>query len=484
MKLRAFLVAVLSLSALPALAVAGPAAAVEDTVLTWPEVTGFNYATTPYVIHAVSQDLTGLQVRVNGSKQPTPVSAEGDLTPRFVRGGKQVVEVQRCAPTCVHLDSRVVYAYDSFFVARTAPLTFGPHRDLGFTYGVGPAGVDATVTWSIVDSGATPEQDVVLVGGEDDVTTSDAVPFGPVTLPAGTPDGPYELRRHLAGESATFGTLDRDLDPVVVTWDSTPDPGTVDLSEKVIYPEPDGYLDAVSIGVSSAPGREVVIRDGAGTERARFSGYDFHDDQVVWRPARALPAGRYTVRLTTTDRAGNTATMAQHLQVRRGHLAWRTFTKTLTAKASLDDSSVGSCSTLATRVEGRPKGALGYYSQTRCTRENDSDVTTISRADLPRSLTGKYLDFRLSVTGGKAKGVRDAYAVVYYYDAKKRSYVNRAQLSPREETHPAKGVRKPRSLVVDAARKPHVFWFVGLTAGSRYDVESFTVTVRYQVLVG
>lgn len=482
MNLRALAAALLSVCVLPLVAVVAPASAAEDAVLTWPEVTRFNYATTPYVIHAATSDPTGLVVRVNGG-QPQPVGETGDLTPRFVRDGRQVVEVRRCAPTCVQVDYRILEAYTAFVVSKGAAQQFGPEQPLRSDYSAAPVGESAILDWSIVDPGATPEQDVVLASGTDPITTAANVPFGPVSLPAGTPDGRYELRRRLTGESADFGTLDAEFKPLAVTWDSTSEVGMLTLSERFIYPARDGYLDTVSIGVVTDLSPDVVVRDPSGNEHAHFDRRDIHGDRVNWNPGRALRPGRYSVSLTTTDRAGNVASVRKFVEVRNGKLAWKTFTKRIKAKATVVDKSVGSCSTLASPAAGGPQGSLGYYSQTKCTREADSGVSTVSYAYLPTSFLGDYLDFRVSVSGGKARGVRDAYAVLYYYDARHKKYVNRAQLSPASGVHAGKGVRLPGDLVRDVNEKPHVFWYLGLTSGSRYDVTSFTVSVRYQKLV-
>ncbi len=473
---RALAAALLALAVLP-LIVATPASAAEDAVLTWPAVTRFNYETTPYVIHAQTQDVTGLDVRVNGG-QPQPVSPDGDLRPRFVRSGPQVVEVRRCKPTCVQVEYRRVEAYVTFVGTKRGIDRFGPHRGLAFTYGVGPADVAATLTWSIVDP---RDGDAVLAQGQDEIITSPKLEFGPVTLPEGTPDGAYELRRHLSGASEEFGTLDADLAPARVVWDATPDPGILTLSQKVLYPAKDGYRDQVLIGAKTDQWPELVVLDADQVVRARYDIYDLRTDQVYWRP-RGVEPGRYTVRFTTTDEAGNVAVVQAPLQVRRGKVTWRRYTTTVTAKSALVRSTVGSCSTLASPAPGRPRGSLGYYSQTRCERAEDSIVSTLDSARVPRSFLGGYRDFRVSVKGGKARGTKDAYAVLYYYDARKQTYVQRTQLPPQDRTHAGRRVRQANGLVVDGSGKPRVYWNLGLTAGSRYDVTSFTVTVRYQVL--
>ncbi|CAN5620855.1 hypothetical protein BH11ACT8_BH11ACT8_14850 [soil metagenome] len=482
MKLRTILVA-LTLSTVGLVVPTGPASAVDPIVLTWPGTTQLNPTTTPYVIHADTPDLTGLQVRVNGDG-PTKVTAGGDLVPAFTEDGGQVVRVERCnvsGQNCGLVEQRVIEVYSGFRLNAVRAQDAGPQQPVDFDFSMSPIGEDTAVTWSVVD----PADETVLVSGASTIVSGGHVPFGVFTLPAGTPDGRYELRWHVAADSQTYGSLDTELRPVVIRWDTHGDPGALRVAEAALYPARDGYLDKTDITIAyplktTVP--DLVVLSASGTVVKHYDAADLRYRKIQWGPAKSLPLGRYTVRLTTTDQAGNIATVDRTVRLLAGALTWATWKHTFSARSTLVSQYVGACSTLSKKPQRRPKGSLGYYSQTRCARDEDSGVSTVNGVYLPASARGDYQDFRLTVNGGPAAGARNAYAVLYYYDAKQGEYVHRVQLPGRNGKHRGARMHKTTNLVITDKGRAHLIWSLGLTSGSRYDAESFTVEIGYQKL--
>jgi len=190
-----------------------------------------------------------------------------------------------------------------------------------------------------------------------------------------------------------------------------------------------------------------------------------------------VPEGTYTV--VVVDLHGNVASITRAVTVSHDAGVLRTFRRTVSAAGSLEAKFVGACSTLRKPSLRGWTGSLGYYANTRCGRAtwNASAVTTLHavRLPLPTNFV-RYHDERVDTYGGAARLRPRSMAVVRYLRTDGK-WVDEKVLGSRIGTHA--GARRSTSGMVDSGR--WLAWGAATAYGNRYDVKSFTVTVRYFV---
>ncbi len=181
----------------------------------------------------------------------------------------------------------------------------------------------------------------------------------------------------------------------------------------------DGYRDDLRMFISGERLRslyvEVLDSDGQQVRRtlgpttkgpagvsARFTG------KVG---GKMLPEGDYTWRVSATDEHGNSTVIDRPFSLSHKQIRSEKFTRTYEAASTVVDTNVGRCSTL----KKRPRGGLGYYSQTSCSRPEDSTVLTVNGVYVPKSFNGSWDNLRVTTNGGGATGRRD-YLVVFNRD--------------------------------------------------------------------
>lgn len=477
---------------LPASLLVAPAAQAREGVdVTWPGLTSFNPEVRDYtfeVSYAGGEQLYAWFTSY-GQNEKVPIASTGDVTMTFgdVDGLRGPVLVGTCdadVPCAVLASSPDVTVVRSARLSWLLPggrrpvlspqqpelrlRTFPRDIDLVAAYTVERGG-------SVVASGSLP---VVRHGEEDVLSLADAVP-------AFEKAGFHSLYVTLSGESSDYGQLTSGRYSQGLDWDDSVKLVPA-LDHSVLHPVKDGYRDVATLRVRSEDLRELVVdvldAEGEvvkrvygpvgvvnGGDATRFDG----------RVGGALvAAGDYSWQLRATDLVGNTTVASVPFEV--SHEAVRTahWSRTFRAASTVVDNSVGSCSKLK---ESR-KGRLGYYSQTSCSRADDSAVVTLNRAYVPRSFTDRWSRLRLATTGGGAG--RGDYLVVYNRDTSGEDR-QRLELDARQGKHRGKVIDKlVRDYIhgADTGGRPYVLWLTGLTNGSRYDVKSFTVEVTRTVL--
>lgn len=259
-------------------------------------------------------------------------------------------------------------------------------------------------------------------------------------------------------------------------------------SRSLIYPVRDGFQDSVQVRlrvgepilqyafeVVDARGRTVFADDPifpGGRLVFYWSGRD--DRNRVVRP------GVYELRFRATDYLGNEGVVSTEVRVDDEVVGWRTVVHRARSTQLLVDSFVGACS----RLRRVPGDGLALESQTSCTRTAQSPVVAIFGLRLPQPVAGieaVYRSLRITTHGRGLQGRRSPYVVFTAIDRDgERRF--RAQFG-----RAARAYRAPKVEVVGpfvyGDDDPAVFWQLGLSEGSRWQVDRFRVSVQYRTLV-
>ncbi|GAA4704976.1 hypothetical protein [Nocardioides conyzicola] len=498
-------------------AVADPAS---EVTVVWPEVTRFNPTTYSYDA-VVSNSGAGHLFSTWGydSQMPwltvaTPVPESGHVTLGEDQEGIGRLLVWSCTTeqwnafdgTCTQAASSPdLQAWSHIAVVNmdNADVRGPGLNHARIYYGPQPPTVDTPeATWELLDGDRLPFA-VPVTGelGPADLVVSDfdgltTIPF---TVPAGLPNGHYYLDVRMTVDSADFGPLQGSMGAadgrlVDVIVDSVAPQLKVTKPPTQVYPVRDSYLDAVVLRASTdeqATGT-LDVTDSAGkrvfhTGNLRLANADWSGDSVYWNGRTSggalVPEGTYTMVLTATDAAGNTDTWSGRIAVSHKKVQWTVFKRTVTAAASRSGKPfVGRCSTLASPARGGPRGSLGFYSQTKCAGDSRSGtVATNHGMYIPKAFDDRYAWARVTLNGGPATASADNYLVLGYLSPRNGRLVNTRILGKGHRAHP--GLKVDVGSIWDRKKdKPYILWSNGLTAGSRYDVRSYTVEVRYRML--
>ncbi|GAB3772055.1 hypothetical protein FB382_002998 [Nocardioides ginsengisegetis] len=453
-------------------------------VVTWLEVTSFNPDHTPYVVtvdDSANDPTTDTSTLVAAWTGHTQVLADqGETTIAFdpADEGTLDIVVERCSAdgtACVDTGlRRTVTLHRHLDLTVLTQPQVGPGTQRAWWY-VSPADLTGEVSWTLVDRTVDPA--VVLSSGVSPVD-GDGFDFD---VPDSAPDGlQATLEVHAVSDTSAYGHLEGE-DTTEPVLDTVGPALSFHATGSVVYWPKDRYLDSVGVNLRSREAYEtwidVVGPDGAVYPLDHYKGY-----LLAMRPRFAaedgagghLPNGTYTLRATVKDAQGlfNTATIPVRVSDKK--LTWVSWTHTYKAVDTVSKKYVGACSTLAEHG-----GSLGYYSQTKCERPKDSTVLTTNGVWVPSSPGGDYDDVQVTLTGGGAHP-GSAYIVMLYEDY----YGNwgyRRQFSGKYGDHPGALVHG-HTLIRDRQEKPYVFWETGLTEGSRYDVDRFTVALKYRAL--
>jgi len=223
----------------------------------------------------------------------------------------------------------------------------------------------------------------------------------------------------------------------------------------------------------------IAVKNATGTRVRAMPG----NDNVIWNGKNAsgvvVPSGTYYV--VAYDVAGNESAAVGHLKVDARHRVVRTWTRTVKAAPSLVEKYVGRCSTLRRPSARGWAGSLGFYANTRCSRQtwNASAVSTMHGIYLPS--VDRYLGISVDLYGGAAKARPHSYAGIRLYNAKGQ-WLSWHGLEPYLGRHhglSSSGPYTPVLVYPDRA----FYWGMATDAGGRYDVARFIVTVRYYALV-
>lgn len=248
-----------------------------------------------------------------------------------------------------------------------------------------------------------------------------------------------------------------------------------------VYPAVDGYFDTITFGwnVDQAldqPGASLVLDViDASTHTSVFQqGFDdVTETSFVWNGRSTggsiVPDGTYYARITANNGTDPVdSNNGPSFVVSGKKLTQHTFTKQVSAVASMEAKFAGKCS--QTRQPGLKLGAgsLGYYSNTKCTTANQDYAASFHSIAVPASF--RPGNARLSAYGVAVKAastMRLGFA---------------GDLSP-FRIGSAKGWHS--GPLVPAARSiegNQLMWMAVANAGNRYDIKYFKVVYTYTTL--
>lgn len=422
------LVTTVTLALLGGLLVSVPVAATaDDPVVTWPEVTRFNPDLTDYSVTTSDPGGDGVLVAWRSpGVVPQELPHEGTVGLTLISDGTYTVEVTRCPEAYTRIEqcarvseSPTLNVYSEMDLSSVhLPRRVGAGVTEG-TVRFRPALVDSQLSWSLISN----------ADGQTHASGSQLVParashYGSADLrmdiPEDVPDGAYRVALTMTSDSVEFGRLEGSFGEPV-----------------------DMYVDQ-------------------------------EDGQIV-------PEGEYQIAITGRDDYGNATQWSGAVEV--SHKRIRTVTAKDTIKAARAMTGtpyVGSCSTLAKPAKGEPKGSLGFYSQTKCrSTDKRSVVAAYHGVYLPKAFQGRYSWVRVTLHGGPATKARGNYIVHGYLHPRTKKVIYTRVFRKGDKAHRGKQFDHIWDRTKD---RPYTVWYTGLTAGSRYDVRSFTIEVKYQVL--
>ena len=499
-----------------------PAASAEDpapVTVTWPEVTQFNPTQTSYEF-TVTNNGTGHLFYSFGyaneyvwevPAQPLPGT---DVTMDFTQWSQHqgVIKIWSCTGEDWADDGSCTEAARSPQLAEYSSFLLGDHQGTPMPRGAGPNQTkiyyapqppmvtEPTITWELLNTDKRPFVPAVtgvVSAAELDTSPDSDISKLPYTIPTGRPSGQYFLDVRMSADDPVFGHLEGSFgandDLITVNLDSDAPVLNVRKTDPVIYPVSDGYHDGLTIRgtTNELTTGTFEVTNAAGQRVYRSTGHRMSDDinsnyygAPSWsgrRDGKIVPEGRYHLEYTAADSAGNKSTWTGSVAVSHKSLQWTTFKRTVSAKDSLSAKPyVGACSTLASR----PQGALGFYSQTRCKGSVErSAVISNHGMYIPKAYQNHYDWLQVTLNGGPDTGSSSNYMVLGYISPRTGKMIYESVLRGGNGAHPAQRMNVTDRVIFDRSTdKPFIIWSNGLTAGSRYNVRSYTVQVRYQAL--
>ncbi|MFS3128695.1 hypothetical protein ACLM5J_09850 [Nocardioides sp. Bht2] len=309
----------------------------------------------------------------------------------------------------------------------------------------------------------------------------------PFVAPWRLAEGNYELRLSASAVTEDAGTVSG---AVARPFRYDPYPVAISVKQQLttFYPYSDGYRDNLALDVTVNSSRTVEIalsvRNQAGKQVAGalnvIGGNSTGGVSWTGRTNRGTPVapGTYSLEVTAREYDGDSVTWNGAVVVSGKRLVTKASSFTISAAASLSGKPyVGPCSKLARRA----KGGLGFYSQTKCKGSLKRSVVSVYHgAYLPKAFEGRYRSVQVTLNGAPANKARNNYINLGYAGP------NRTELAKLKSLRGKGGHRgktAPASVIFDRTKdRPYLIWWAGLTAGSRFNVNSYKVTTTYQVL--
>lgn len=461
--------------------------------VTWPTTTDVPQPWGTYtfaVADAAAEPQGTLYAEWQGQRQEIPHSGDNAMT--FAKGAIDTIKVIRCLPgepepvctdTGVSSPKLKVYQELEHRVRTDQEVHYGPGDQALAIWERSYPGKTLNFAWSMRRVGGS----VDIASGTKTVTLDDeGAAEILLPIPATASTGSYEVTADVATDIAPWGLYwTRDYWRFWV--DATPPSRlSATLSSTALYPHRDGYRDTISLSGTStdyADTRVDVVSSSGKVVRTFNEGYTAapyvkFDGRTAG--GAILPAGRYTMRVTRTDEIGNKGIVSRAFSISHKRLQKRTWTRTYKAAATVGRATVQACSTLRKPSLRGWAGSLGYYSRSKCSRDNADVVATTNGVYVPKAFQNRYGTYQVSFYGGGARGARTKYIVMGYLNTRD-DFSHRIQGGAPVRNYAGKVV-SAGNFVHDKATKPYVLWTAGLTDGSRYDVKSFTVKLTYTVL--
>lgn len=477
--------------------------------VTWPEFTRFNPTVTDYEFTVADAGGSGHLFawwepvgQPPGTPNPPqwPIPHQGTATAESWGSGAGRIVVERC-PTATYGEACVRAAESPALEAYTGIMlnafevvdrVVKPGQATASVI-AWPALPERVTSWQIVDNPRTPTRTFAsgtVTAAETVLQPDTSIVSFPFVVPTGIPSGQYYLLVSMSAETADFGHLGGTLDPF---WplefyvDSEAPRLRAGKTSTLFYPARDGYLDDWWPQLSASEGTtgRLEVKDSRGVRVFLSAPQSVNEEgsSLSWdgrsSAGRLVPEGRYQARVTVSDSVGHTDTWTGSVQVSLKKKQWLTFKRTVSAAASRTGKPlVGKCSTLARR----PRGALGFFSQTTCQGSPEQGVVATNHGlYLPESYEDRYQSLRITMKGAPASRARTNYLVMGYVSPRNGKLVD-DKVFRRGSSHRLVRVDEADRLIFDRRKaRPYVIWSNGLTAGSRYLVRSYTVEVRYQV---
>ncbi len=463
-------------------------AAVDPVEVTFPDIAMFNPEHTPYVleVHDPQPELGELVVAWGQHRMALPHDGAVTVPLTFADSYSTTLQVLRCmvggeicsGTSQVRTVTLVNHLNIRLDEAGWRTLGTGSDIPVEVTYPDLAKGEPIRLEWTVTDL-ADGE---VIVSGADDWVIGQPRPV--LGIPAATDAQEVRLSVRAVSDSTRWGRLEG-ADEHDYGVDVLPPKMKASLSSDVVFPAPDGYLDytRIKVGPWTGPSTlrvDVVDRAGAVTNvysgRADGIAFDGHHD------GEPFPPGRYTLRVTGFDDSGNATVRELPVRVDDRVRVERSFRRTIPAARTVADQYVGACSHLGPASGRGWKGSLGLYSTSPCRKKDGSVVSTLHGAQVPASVGEYPSSLRLSLYGGPARGAASAYLVHGWLRNETNGFIKRRVVRGGLGEHKTNGIAAT-SVVREIDGKSWVYWQVGLTDGSRYDIKSFTISTDYYTLV-
>lgn len=481
-----------------------PAPTTGDLAVGWPRRTEINPDRTPYAVDVewdgsgslflVGRSEDGTRTMVDEVPGPGPQPVEfpagidgSDFRLRLLRCPGEVLE-DACTPTGPGV---AVEVWRSFDLAAGSDV-LGPRMPVPLQLRPRPTR-RVSVSWEVKDG------DDVVAEGTGRVRAGRPLP--PLGRQPALEDGhDYQLLTSVEGRAAPYGRLSGTAEPVDFRWDAVGEHdarvqvGWYERREgfhrsPIFYPVPDGYRDVLRFAVPSPSrdlaGIDVEVQDATGatvftgSDTTRHGGLHVDWDGLT-SSGTAVPTGSYQARISVTDEAANRKVFRRAVEVSHQRVVRRVWRRTFPA-AEVGVQHLGETCGWRKRP-ARPEwpGSVGFYTADTCADAKWSRVSAIYRIDAPESLTGRYGRVRVLVHGGASP--RDPYSdlsIRYWSGQGPRDAGVARELNGFDGAH--SGGWAPTG-VYWVNRRPYVRWEVWTGRGDRYDVESFTVEIEYDVL--
>jgi hypothetical protein len=240
-----------------------------------------------------------------------------------------------------------------------------------------------------------------------------------------------------------------------------------------VFPQSDGYRDKTYLSVKVSEVSTVVYRAtnsaGAVVWTARIAGQPTTRARVTWKGAKTsgakLPAGRYVVRATVTDAAGNAVrSTGRVITISWRKTAVRTWIKTVTAEGPSGGGYEATTSaSYVARDGGFGSGALRFHAS------STGAVRTVNELSIPSALV-----YRTVAVGAYGRGVSGGKGYIALLDDDGNELDGHTQGAA--AGYHAESEFQALAYVLDGHRAR---WEFGTSNGNTYEVRTYTVTVNY-----
>lgn len=448
----------------------------------------------------------------NPAPQPNPFSLNHSGTQVVpIRDGTGSVQLSRCDNSnkdhCVTVGTASpVYTVKQNATASIGAVTGVSSASPTTTFDVTTTGAGAgdgnyTVTWHL-ELASDPGNPIAGYG-----TTTSSTPLASgvaqdVPLDAtDLPTGDYNIVGTITVVDGAYGTY-TDLPMTGGTLHSSgditpPDVTSIVTSPTKIYPLISGnstYKSSTKITVTGAGVPDVAVvsiyqlSTNTLVRTRTLTPVDATHGTAVWdgRRYNGTPVSSGTYQIKVRDSAGNYSATVGTLVVSGYRLVTKTWTRTFTPAGTLADKYIGRCSTLRLPSLRGWYHSLGYYANTRCSSQTNTDslISTLHSTFLPSKGVVSYVDIRVNVYGGAARAKPGSKARIRYLHVPKSAgqqgyWFDDKTVSSTLGTHA--GYTSPASSMV--FKEDNSFaWGFYTGFGYQYDVKSFTVVLHYKAL--